>query len=37
VRQIYGWLREGNYGIRVGFIDETGSQYRNFPLAASRD
>jgi ADP-ribose pyrophosphatase YjhB (NUDIX family) len=34
VRQVYRWLREGNYGIRVGFIDENGSQYRNFPLAA---
>ncbi len=33
VRQVYGWLKEGNYGIRVGFIDENGSQYRNFPLA----
>jgi ADP-ribose pyrophosphatase YjhB (NUDIX family) len=37
VRQIYRWLRKGNYGIRVGFIDENGSQYRNFPLAASSD
>lgn len=35
VRQIYRWLRKGAYGIRVGFIDENGSQYRNFPLAAS--
>lgn len=33
VRQIYRWLRKGNYGIRIGFIDENGSQYRNFPLA----
>ena len=33
VRQVYGWLKEGNYGIRVGFIDQSGSQYRNFPLA----
>ena len=33
VRQVYGWLKEGNYGIRVGFIDENDSQYRNFPLA----
>ncbi len=33
VRQVYCWLRKGNYGIRVGFIDENGSQYRNFPLA----
>ncbi len=34
VRQIYRWLRRDTYGIRVGFIDENGSQYRNFPLAA---
>ena len=34
VRQIYRWLRKGRYGIRIGFIDENGSQYRNFPLAA---
>jgi ADP-ribose pyrophosphatase YjhB (NUDIX family) len=34
VRQTYRWLKNGNYGIRVGFIDENGSQYRNFPLAA---
>ena len=34
VRQVYRWLRNGSYGIRVGFIDENGSQYRNFPLAA---
>lgn len=33
VRQVYRWLRKGNYGIRIGFIDESGSQYRNFPLA----
>lgn len=33
VRQIYRWLRNGNYGIRVGFIDEAGSQYRVYPLA----
>jgi ADP-ribose pyrophosphatase YjhB (NUDIX family) len=37
VRQIYRWLKKGNYGIRVGFIDENGSQYRNFPLAADCD
>lgn len=35
VRQIYRWLRKGTYGIRVGFIDEKGSRYRNFPLAAN--
>ncbi len=34
VRQTYRWLRNGNYDIRVGFIDENSSQYRNFPLAA---
>ena len=33
VRQIYRWLESGNYGIRIGFIDEKGSRYRNFPLA----
>jgi ADP-ribose pyrophosphatase YjhB (NUDIX family) len=33
VRQIYRWQRNGNYGIRVGFIDESGSQYRVYPLA----
>ena len=33
VRQTYRWLRNGNYGIRVGFIDESGSQYRHYPLA----
>lgn len=33
VRQIYRWLRNGNYGIRVGFIDESGSQYKVYPLA----
>lgn len=37
VRQTYRWLKNGNYGIRVGFIDENGSQYRNFPLAAHND
>lgn len=33
VRQIYRWLRKGSYGIRVGFIDQDSSHYRNFPLA----
>ncbi len=33
VRQIYRWLRKGSYGIRVGFIDRSGSQYRIYPLA----
>ncbi len=33
VRQLYGWLKNKNYGIRIGFIDVTTSQYRNYPLA----
>ena len=33
VRQVYRWLRNGNYGIRVGFIDQSGSQYRVYRLA----
>jgi ADP-ribose pyrophosphatase YjhB (NUDIX family) len=33
VRQVYRWLANGNYGIRVGFIDKSGSQYRIYPLA----
>ena len=33
VRQVFRWLKNGNYGIRVGFIDESGSQYRVYPLA----
>jgi ADP-ribose pyrophosphatase YjhB (NUDIX family) len=33
VRQTYRWLKTGDYGIRVGFIDEKGSQYRVFRLA----
>lgn len=33
VRQVYRWLKNGNYGIRVGFIDNSGSQYRVYPLA----
>lgn len=33
VRQVYRWLRNGNFGIRVGFIDEGGSQYKTYPLA----
>ena len=33
VRQLYRWLKNKNYGIRIGFIDETHSQYRNYPLA----
>jgi len=26
------WLMTKNYGIRIGFIDETTSQYRNYSL-----
>jgi ADP-ribose pyrophosphatase YjhB (NUDIX family) len=33
IRQVYRWLRNGNYGIRVGVVDRSGSHYRNFPLA----
>lgn len=33
VRQIYRWLDSGNFGIRIGFIDESGSQYRVYPIA----
>ncbi len=34
VRQLYRWLDHGRFGIRLGFIDEAHSEYRNFPLAA---
>ena len=33
VRQVYRWLRSGQYGIRIGFIDEKGSQYRVYRLS----
>ena len=33
VRQVYRWLNSGQYGIRVGFIDDKGSQYRVYRLA----
>ena len=33
VRQVYRWLRSEKFGIRVGFIDESGSRYRTYPLA----
>ena len=33
VRQVYRWLVKGNYGIRIGFIDESGSRYRVYRLA----
>ena len=32
VRQTYEWLDSGAFGIRVGFIDESGSQYRVYPI-----
>ncbi len=37
VRQVYRWLEHGKYCIRVGFIDEGGSQYRVYRLAGDRD
>ena len=33
IRQMYRWLRNGNYGIRVGVVDKAGSHYHNYPLA----
>lgn len=33
VRQVYGWLRDGRFGIRVGFIDRYRSQYKTYFLA----
>ena len=33
IRQVYGWLVSGNYGIRVGVVDGTDSHYKNYPLA----
>ena len=33
VRQVYRWLKSGEYGIRIGFIDEKGSQYRVYRLS----
>lgn len=33
VRQMYRWLRAGNFGIRIGFIDESGSHYKHYRLA----
>ena len=33
VRQVYRWLKSGKYGIRIGFIDEKGSQYRVYRLS----
>jgi len=37
VRQVYRWLRSGNYGIRIGFIDEDASRYRLYRLAEPED
>jgi len=36
VRQTYEWLDSGAFGIRVGFIDELGSQYRVYPIGENR-
>lgn len=33
IRQVYSWLASGEYGIRVGVVDESGSHYENYPLA----
>ena len=33
IRQMYSWLATGKYGIRVGMVDESGSHYKNYPLA----
>jgi len=33
IRQVYCWLDNGEYGIRVGVVDESGSHYQNYPLA----
>lgn len=33
IRQMYRWLEGGNYGIRVGVVDQAGSHYKNYPLA----
>lgn len=33
IRQIYRWLDSGNYGIRVGVVDQNSSHYKNYPLA----
>lgn len=35
VRQLYRWLDSGNFGLRLGFINEQGSDYQVFPLARS--
>jgi len=33
VRQMYEWMRNGHFGIRVGFVDEHSSQYKSYMLA----
>lgn len=37
VRELYTWLESGRFDIRLGFIDENHSEYRNFPLADDRN
>ena len=37
IRQMYRWLRRCEFGIRIGFVDRSGSHYRNFPLAQGPD
>lgn len=33
IRQFYRWLETGEFGIRVGFVDEQESHYQTYPLA----
>ncbi len=33
IRQMYRWLTSGRYGIRVGVVGESGTHYKNYPLA----
>ncbi len=33
INEMYEWLQSGDFAIRIGFVDETGSHYRNYPLA----
>jgi ADP-ribose pyrophosphatase YjhB (NUDIX family) len=35
VRQVYRWLHSGDFGIRVGFIDESGSQHKTYSLVTT--
>jgi ADP-ribose pyrophosphatase YjhB (NUDIX family) len=32
IRQVYGWLRSGNFGMRIGFVDEHSSHYKSYSL-----